>query len=322
MSIKLKAAPPPDSDEDSVGDDDKSVQKRIRLMKQQLTEHERSSKNDFVGGIIVSSESQSNALSSTNASLSAAEKKGLKEVEELERELDLKNTFSRETNRRDEDAEMNKYIDEQIRQRRLAAEKDRQSRIQHHNKDQERTSELHDLFTLPMATAEAAETKVDDILLHQLVKNYPTTSDEKSEAMLSSQMLNGIPEVDLGMRERIKTIEATEEAKLRLASSSSQRSQRKPASNVPMNYSTNFQQHRTSRDKTDSTPRYNYNNRDSRSSNVEAKTINEPVVLVGEEPREIELRLPSSNGRDHRPPVRGRASDDYHLQKFKKNSRR
>uniref|UniRef100_A0A6G1S617 Uncharacterized protein C9orf78 n=1 Tax=Aceria tosichella TaxID=561515 RepID=A0A6G1S617_9ACAR len=323
MSIRLKAAPPPDSDDDSASDNDESVQKRIKLIRE-LTEHGKPSKTEFIGGIIVSSESQSNAQSSTSAtSLSAAEKKGLKEVEELERELDLRNTFSKETNRRDEDAEMKKYIDEQIRQKRLAADRDRQSRY-NQDKEQTKSSELNDLFTLPMATTDGADTKVDDILLHQLVKNYPTTTDEKSEAMLSSQMLNGIPEVDLGMRERIKTIEATEEAKLRLASGSNHRPHRKPTSTVPMNYSTNYQHHRTSRDRNDTTPRYNYNNRDSRSntSNSDTKTISEPVVMVGEEPKEVELRVPSSSSRDHRPPMRGRASDDYHLQKFKKNSRR
>jgi hypothetical protein len=319
MSIKLKAAPPPDSDEDSVADDDEVVQKRIKLMKE-LTGHEKSSANEFMGGIVVSSEAQSNELS-TGASLSAAERKGMKEVEELERELDLKNTFSRETNRRDEDAEMNKYIEEQIRQRRLAAERERERRYKldrdNNRSNNDEHSELSSLFTT--ASSASGDAKVDDILLHQLVKNYSTTTDEKSEAMLSSQMLNGIPEVDLGMSERIRTIEATEEAKLRLAAGPSQRQPRKPASIVPRNYSTNFQQHRSGRDKNDGTSSDNYKSRGPGYSDT--KTIREPVVLVGEEPKEIELRLPST-GNDQRPPMRGRASDDYHLQKFKKNSRR
>lgn len=193
MFIKKKAAPPPDSDDDSVGDDNDIVQKRLKLMRE--SSEKKKPKRNLSGGIIVTSEHQSDATS-TSASLSAAEIKGLKEVEELERELDLKNTFSRETNRRDEDAEMNKYIDEQIRQRRLAANRER---------EQEQASDRDDF----LGPSDAADTKVDDIVLHQLVKNYSTSTDEKSEAMLSSQMLNGIPEVDLGMSERIKTIETT-----------------------------------------------------------------------------------------------------------------
>ena len=40
---------------------------------------------------------------------------------------------------------------------------------------------------------------------------------KKNEEMLSSQMLSGIPEVDLGIDEKIRNIEATEFAKKRLA---------------------------------------------------------------------------------------------------------
>lgn len=39
----------------------------------------------------------------------------------------------------------------------------------------------------------------------------------KNEEMLSSQMLSGIPEVDLGIEEKIRNIEATEEAKKAMA---------------------------------------------------------------------------------------------------------
>ena len=40
---------------------------------------------------------------------------------------------------------------------------------------------------------------------------------KKSEEMLSSQMLCGIPEVDLGIDEKIRNIEATENAKKKAA---------------------------------------------------------------------------------------------------------
>lgn len=205
MPPKLKAEPVSDSDSDlelESGDKDDRFNKKIKLLKGKPEVIQNQSKR-FVGGLVISSESEAqNQLSSK--SLSAAEKKGLKEVEELERELDLKNTFSKETNMRDENAEMNKYIEEQLRLRREATKNKPESK----NQD--------DLFTMPAQSTD----KIDDILLQSLSKHLATVPDEKSEAMLSSQMLNGIPEVDLGISEKIRAIEATEEAILKGSSTS------------------------------------------------------------------------------------------------------
>lgn len=314
MPLKIKAVALSDSEDEESEAQDELVRKRIRLI-QELSELERPSEK-FTGGIVVSSESGSN-VHSTSASLSATEKKGLKEVEELERELDLKNTFSKETNRRDEDAEMNKYIDEQIRLRREAAKmKEKQRHLNDDTSSNNKDPELSEMFTLPATTTD----RVDDILLETLSKNYSSTTDEKSEAMLSSQMLTGIPEVDLGMSERIRTIEATEEAKLRLLSKSSSRQHQstKQTSTVPTNYSTNYHYHRSTRD-----PKNDHNCLSkSSSAHSEPKTITEPVVSIGEQPKEIEYRAPTTNSGERPPPAKGRASDDYYLQKFKKNSRR
>lgn len=301
-SIKLKAVPIEESDDDELGEID-LVQKRVKL-------DERTER--FTSGIVVSTESETKEHSAS-ASLSAAEKKGLKEVEELERELDLKNTFSKETNRRDEDAEMNKYIDEQIRLKREAAKKERQRLEEKTTRHGD--NELSEMFTLPTSTTD----NIDDILLQSLSKHLSSTSDERNEAMLSSQMLNGIPEVDLGINERIRTIEATEEAKLRMAASSSSRHQSKKSLGVPVNYSSNFQQHRCNRDTRDGELKTTRNERHA-TSTAEAKTVTEAVVVVGEEPHEVEYRLPNSGG--ERPPPRGKASDDYYLSKFKKNNRK
>lgn len=312
MSVKKKAVPL--SDSESELDDEEVVEKRIKLIRE-LSAVDPKEKR-FAGGIVISSESESkNQLA--NASLSATEKKGLKEVKDLERELDLKNTFSKETNRRDEDAEMNKYIDEQIRLRREAAKKERQ-RLEVKKVGDQEESELSEIFTLP---AEATD-KIDDILLHSLSKTLAATSDEKSEAMLSSQMLNGIPEVDLGINERIRTIEATEEAKLRMAAgtgSSRHNSSHRTSSAVPVNFSSNFQQHRCNRDTRDGTLRTTRSERHVTSNSNEARIVTESVVVVGEEPHEIEYRLPATG---ERPPPRGKASDDYYLSKFKKNNRK
>lgn len=68
------------------------------------------------------------------------------------------------------------------------------------------------------------------------------SSTKKSEEMLSNQMLNGIPEVDLGIDAKIKNIEATEEAKQKLLAD--QRSKKDlPSQFVPKNYAVNFVQH-------------------------------------------------------------------------------
>jgi ribosomal protein L9 len=68
------------------------------------------------------------------------------------------------------------------------------------------------------------------------------SSTKKSEEMLSNQMLNGIPEVDLGIESKIKNIEATEEAKMKLLAD--QRSKKDlPSAFVPKNYAVNFMQH-------------------------------------------------------------------------------
>lgn len=302
MAMKMKAVPLEDSE--SEPEDDAIVTKRLKMIKDLEPAPKR-----FTGGIIINSESAFKDLSA-NASLSASEKKGLKEVEELERELDLKNTFSKETNRRDEDAEMNKYIEEQIRLRREAAKKERergQYKAQESNE-----SELSDIFTLP---ADATD-KIDDILLHSLSRHMASNSTEKSEAMLSSQMLNGIPEVDLGINEKIRTAEATEEAKLRMASGSSRHSHSKSYSNAPVNFSSNFRQHRSHRDTREGVLK---TSRAERPVASEPKVVKEAVVVVGEEPGSVEYRLPSTGERH---PAKGRASDDYYLTKFKKNNRK
>lgn len=60
--------------------------------------------------------------------------------------------------------------------------------------------------------------------------------------MLSNQMLSGIPEVDLGIEAKIKNIEATEEAKLKLLWE--QRNKKDiPSQFVPTNMAVNFVQH-------------------------------------------------------------------------------
>lgn len=191
MSSSKKAQPLSDSEDDSdVDRTDRGRQPMEKISNPLKRRPERvPASKRFAGGLRIQSTGTDDDSNAT-MSLSAAEKKGLKEVEDLERELDLKNTFSRETNKRDEDAEMNKYINEKMKLK-LEADELRQS-----DKSKATSSELpflSDMFTM---SSEGVE-KIDDILLQSLAKHEVTKHDEKSEAMLSSQMLNGVPEVEL-----------------------------------------------------------------------------------------------------------------------------
>ncbi|KAJ8970601.1 hypothetical protein NQ314_001136, partial [Rhamnusium bicolor] len=91
--------------------------------------------------------------------------------------------FSVETNKRDEDEEMMKFIEEELSKRKGKSDK---------VDEQEETINKGSSYLSPEEAA------------------------LRSEEMLSNQMLSGIPEVDLGIEAKIKNIEATEEAKLRL----------------------------------------------------------------------------------------------------------
>ncbi|KAJ9585256.1 hypothetical protein L9F63_002956 [Diploptera punctata] len=86
--------------------------------------------------------------------------------------------FSAETNKRDEDEEMMKYIEEQLSKRKGNMNED-----------------------------EEGNTGED--------MKYCSPEEAALRAMLSNQMLSGIPEVDLGIDAKIRNIEATEEAKLK-----------------------------------------------------------------------------------------------------------
>ena len=64
----------------------------------------------------------------------------------------------------------------------------------------------------------------------------------KSEEMLSSQMLSGIPEVNLGIEAKMRNIEATEEARQKVQQEMSQK-RSEPTVMVPTNMATNFLLH-------------------------------------------------------------------------------
>ena len=82
----------------------------------------------------------------------------------------------------------------------------------------------------------------EDKALMSLPDHLKKSTFKKNEEMLSSQMLSGIPEVDLGIEEKIRNIEATEEAKKRLADARARalRSQNQTTDFAPTNLAVNF----------------------------------------------------------------------------------
>ena len=119
----------------------------------------------------------------------------------------MHSNFAKETNQRDEDAEMQKFIEEQLRLKR-EAEKAKQSISATTSGDTEVGSSFG---TKKYKTPDEALFDVPKFLIEN-------KSKMKSEETLSEQMLSGIPEVDLGVEERIKNIEETEKAKQKLLS--------------------------------------------------------------------------------------------------------
>uniref|UniRef100_G7PRD0 Torsin family 1 member A n=1 Tax=Macaca fascicularis TaxID=9541 RepID=G7PRD0_MACFA len=101
-----------------------------------------------------------------------------------EEDLHLGTSFSAETNRRDEDADMMKYIETELKKRKGIVEHEEQK----------------------------VKPKNAEDCLYELPENIRVSSAKKTEEMLSNQMLSGIPEVDLGIDAKIKNIISTEDA--------------------------------------------------------------------------------------------------------------
>ncbi|KAI5635258.1 hepatocellular carcinoma-associated antigen 59 domain-containing protein [Phthorimaea operculella] len=186
--------------------------------------------------------------------------------------------FSAETNKRDEDEEMMKYIEDQIAKRKEGR-----------NKDQ---NDLDKNDSLKYLSPEEAA-------LLSLPEHLRMSSTHRSEEMLSNQMLSGIPEVDLGIDAKIKNIEATEEAKMKLLWER-QNKKDSPSQFVPTNMAVNFVQHN----------RFNIDG-DSKKRKIEKpppKTEPNPID------ESVDKIVKKAKGE--------RATDDYHYERFKKQFRR
>ncbi|ENN75146.1 hypothetical protein HUJ04_008351 [Dendroctonus ponderosae] len=173
--------------------------------------------------------------------------------------------FSVETNKRDEDEEMMKFIENEL------------------SKKKGKVGQEEPI----LPTKKSSYLSPEEAALQAVPDHLRESSTKRSEEMLSNQMLSGIPEVDLGIEAKIKNIEATEEAKLRLLWES-QNKKNGPSQFVPTNMAVNFVQHKR------------YNNDRAEMARKKAKT-------------EVEDKQKKKDEK---------ATDDYHFEKFKKQFRR
>lgn len=179
--------------------------------------------------------------------------------------------FSAETNKRDEDEEMMKYIEDQLDKRKnanLCSDTD------------------NDATDYKYMTAE-------DAALQSLPEHLRSNASTRSEEMLSNQMLNGIPEVDLGIDAKIKNIELTEAAKEKLIQDQRNR-KTTPSQFVPANMAVNFVQHK----------RFNIHDN---SENLKRQRQHEQSRRQQD---------------DSKPQGMKRATDDFYYEKFRKQFRR
>ncbi|XP_015114359.1 telomere length and silencing protein 1 homolog [Diachasma alloeum] len=128
--------------------------------------------------------------------------------------------FNAETNKRDEDEEMVKYIEEELSKRKNTSSND------------------------PSSGQSGGRNycSPEEAALQAVPEHLRQSSAHRSEEMLSNQMLSGIPEVDLGIDAKIKNIEATEEAKQKLLWERHRKNDG-PSQFVPTNMAVNFVQH-------------------------------------------------------------------------------
>ncbi|XP_030380401.1 telomere length and silencing protein 1 homolog [Scaptodrosophila lebanonensis] len=183
--------------------------------------------------------------------------------------------FSAETNKRDEDEEMMKYIEQELQKRKGGATDSSKGT------DNDDGSDLNKYLT------------PEDAALYALPDHLRQSSSHRSEEMLSNQMLNGIPEVDLGIHAKIRNIEATEDAKQKLLQDAKNKKDG-PSQFVPTNMAVNFMQHN----------RFN--------------------IEDNSEPRRRKRDDEGNKSGQHQTNPNGvkRATDDYYYDKFRKQFRR
>uniref|UniRef100_A0A8C5NBJ5 Telomere length and silencing protein 1 homolog n=1 Tax=Gouania willdenowi TaxID=441366 RepID=A0A8C5NBJ5_GOUWI len=207
-----------------------------------------------------------------------------RDMTEDETDLSLGTSFSAETNRRDEDADMMKYIETELKRKKGLVEAEEQ-------KVKVKNAEDH---------------------LYELPENIRVNSAEKTEEMLSNQMLSGIPEVDLGIDAKIKNIIQTEDAKAKLIAEQRNKKKDLGTSFVPTNIAVNYVQHNR------------FYHEDASAAQRHHRHKEEPKarpLRVGDTEKPGPEVIPSPPNPRKRP-NNEKATDDYHYEKFKKMNRR
>ncbi|XP_075152694.1 splicing factor C9orf78 [Haematobia irritans] len=202
----------------------------------------------------------------------------MKEAEDDAYDVGIGTKFSAETNKRDEDEEMMKYIEQELQKRK--------GRAEDANADNDTVTDSQKYLT------------PEEAALYALPDHLRQSSSHRSEEMLSNQMLNGIPEVDLGIEAKIKNIEATEEAKQKLLQNQKNKKDG-PSQFVPTNMAVNFMQH----------------NRFNIEENNDHQKRRYNQWKTGDNTNENPNNQVGPNG------VK-RATDNYHYDKFKKQFKR
>lgn len=203
--------------------------------------------------------------------------------------------FSTETNKRDDDVSLMKYIEEGLKKKRGVQEND--------GNDQ-------------------GPTKED--LLYQLPDKIDVKSSlAKTEEMLSAQMLSGIPEVDLGIEAKIKNIEATEEAKMKMLDDSKNRTQGASVF-VPTNMASNFMHHRRFLNEKEAFEKEKKKEQLKKLEEManavadKGPTVGKDIVESSADTKYIEKAMHSSSQpKKHKVDT----SDDYMFEKFKKRAK-
>ncbi|KAK4472906.1 hypothetical protein MN116_004113 [Schistosoma mekongi] len=205
------------------------------------------------------------------------------EEEDDDVEARLAKTFATETNKRDEDAEMIRYIEEELAKRK----------------------------GLTKPSLDRAE---DSDLLQDVPEYLKPSIGQQKEDMLSNQMLCGIPEIDLGVEAKMKNIEATEEAKQILLKKRFSRNHSHSTDEIPpINMALNFVQHSRWNSYTDRVSRKaNLNNK--REINHIASNMHKPEIRKNDISSQVNNRR-LDNDRSHI--YNEKSTDNIALQRFK-----
>ncbi|KAM3874016.1 splicing factor C9orf78 homolog [Diretmus argenteus] len=205
-----------------------------------------------------------------------------RDMKEEETDLNLGTSFSAETNRRDEDADMMKYIETELKKKKGFVE----------------------------AEVQKVKVKNAEDLLYELPENIRVNSAKKTEEMLSNQMLSGIPEVDLGIDAKIKNIIFTEDAKAKLLAEQRNRKKDQGTSFVPTNIAVNYVQHNRFYREDVNAPQRHHRHREEPKARP---------LRVGDTEKTVPEATPPNY---RKRPNNEKATDDYHYEKFKKMNRR